>query len=139
MALTVGTNSWVTVTEANDYFLTSYGRSVWASLSNSEKETLLISAYNWIQQQSIFSISATSTDSAVKQGQYETSWYIYSYWNQTEDRRALYAQGVREFKISKFSEKLEPPEFPQHIIDILEDFLINLGGGFSTWDRTLST
>ena len=124
MALTVGTNSWVTVAEADAYFADHFGRSAWAGLANSVKEQLLISAYRWIQQQAIFSISPTSTADAVKQAQYETAWYIYKYFDNHEDRRALITQGVKRFQISKFEEELEEAGFPKFIKDILKDSLV---------------
>ncbi len=139
MALTVGTNSWVTVAEADTYFLTRWGASDWAGFSAANKETLLISAYNWIQQQAIFSISPTSTDAKVKQAQYEAAWFLYNYNTEMEKRRALYAQGVKAFEISKFSETLQAPEFPAFIADILEDEIVTAGGTFPTVSRELNT
>lgn len=129
MALSVGTNSWVTVAEADAYFSEKFGASVWAALLNATKEQLLISAYRWIQSQTMFTIEATSTAEKVKQAQYETAWYMYKYWDQHEDRRALIAQGVTDFKISEFEETLSEVKFPGFISDLLEDFIT--GGGFS--------
>ena len=138
MALTVGTNSWVTVAEADTYFLNRYGASGWAGFSIANKEILLISAYNWIQQQAIFSISASSTSAKVKQAQYEAAWFLYNYMSSMEERRALYAQGVRSFHISKFSESLQAPEFPVFIATILEDSLTSAGGTFPTVSRDMA-
>ncbi len=139
MALVVGTNSWATVAEANTYFTTSYGRSDWAGFTDTVKETLLITAFNWINQQSQFSIAASNTTDIVKQAQYEAAWYWYKYHANTEDRRALFYQGVREFEISKFREELEAPMFPDFIGEILEDYLSNVGGQIVTVTRELST
>lgn len=130
MALVVGTNSWATVAEADTYFSEKYGASAWAGLANAEKESLLISAYRWIQQQAIFSISPSSTSAVVKQAQFETAWYIYNFWAEHEKRRALYVQGVTKFKISSFSEDLQGAGFPDFIKDILEDSLVGVGGYF---------
>lgn len=138
MALVVGTNSWATVAEADDYFSTKYGAaSIWGPLdTTTEKEPLLISAYNWIQQQSKFSISPTETADIVKQAQYETAWYIYNYKTAHDKRNALYSSGVREFDISKWGEKLEMPVFPVDISDMLGDYLTDVGGVFVTASRT---
>lgn len=129
MALAVGTNSWVTVAEADAYFLEKFGASAWAALPNATKEQLLISAYRWIQSQTMFTIAASSTLAIVKQAQYEAAWYMYKYWDQHEDRRALVAQGVTDFKISQFEETLSESKFPKFITDMLDDFIT--GGGFS--------
>ena len=44
MALVVGTNSYVTVAEADAYFLTRYNTDNWRDLENKDKEKLLITA-----------------------------------------------------------------------------------------------
>ena len=136
MALTVGTNSWVTVAEADTFFSEKWTASAWASLSDSEKESLLISAYRWIQQQLFFSISPASTADIVKQAQMEAAWYMYNFWVEHEKRRALYIQGVTKFKISKFSEDLQGVQFPEFIKAMLDDYIVNLGGKFPIISRT---
>lgn len=136
MALTVGTNSWVTVAEADTYFDERFGASAWAALPNATKEQLLISAYRWIQAQSLFTIAASSTAEIVKQAQMETAWYMYKYWDQHEDRRALVAQGVTDFKISQFEETLSEVKFPGFISDMLEDFITGGGSTFPVVNRT---
>lgn len=138
MALTVGVNSWVTVVEADAYFSERWGASEWSTLTNNQKEQLLITAYRWIQAQAGYTISAAATADKVKQAQYEAAWYLYRYYESHEERRALYAQGVREFEISKFTEKLERPEFPQDIAELLEDYADSLGGSFPMFNRDLS-
>ncbi len=133
--ITVGTNSWVTIAEADIYFESRYGASAWAGLSTANKTSLLITAYNWINSQIQFTIAASATAAVVKNAQCESAWYIYSYWTEHEDRRALYTQGVREFDISKFSEKLELPEFPAWISDMLDGYLTDAGGTFPLYNR----
>jgi hypothetical protein len=135
MGLVVGTNSWVSVAEADIYFADRWNTSSWAGLSNTQKEQLLITAYRWIQGSNLFSIAPSSTSEAVKQAQMELAWYIYNYMNETEKRRALYAQGVREFQLSKWEETLEESGFPDFIKDILADSLSGLGGYFPTASR----
>lgn len=137
MALTVGTNSWATVAEADTYFDNRWMASGWASISTANKETLLISAYRWIQAQSLFSISPGATADIIKQAQFEAAWYLYNYSPDHEDRRALYEQGVRDFKISEFEEELEGAVFPRFISDMLEDSIVSGGGTFPTVSRDL--
>ena len=138
MALTVGTNSWATVAEADTYFLTRWGASAWAAFTTANKEAQLITAFNWIQSQPGLSISAASTAAVVKKAQYEAAWYIYKYWTSHEKRRAIYAQGVRQFGISKFGETIEKTQFPPWIIEMLSDYTTETGGTFPTVDRDLS-
>jgi len=134
-SITVGVNSWVTIAEADAYFEARYNATAWAGLAEANKCVLLRHAYAWIQQQAMFSIPAASTAQIVKQAQFETAWYIYNYFSQHEKRRALYMQGVRDFQISKFRERLDMPQFPAWIADMLEDFLEDIGGQFPKVER----
>ena len=126
--ITVGVNSWATVSEADTYFLTSYGRDAWGTFTTATKESLLITAFNLITQSAELAVPAGSTEAIVKQAQYELSWYIYGNWTTHEEREALYAQGVREFDISKFGEKLEAPRLPSRVTSMLNDYITNIGG-----------
>lgn len=135
-AVVVGTNSWVTVAEADAYFDEKYGCAAWAGLAANTKAQLLISGYRWIMAQSFFTISPAATSAAVKQAQCEAAWFLYLNNTNLEKRRALYATGVRSFDVSEFSEDLAAPEFPAYIKDILKDF-VKAGGVFGTASRTL--
>ena len=139
MGLTLNTNSWVTVTEADTYFLDRWGSVDWHSLTNIEKERLLVTAFRWIQAQPQFSISASSTNESVKNAQMELAWYVYKFFTETEKRRAIFAQGVRRFSLSKWSETLEEGSngFPGFITDMLDDELVNIGGYFPTVSREI--
>lgn len=136
--LVVGSNSWCSVAEADSYFDEKYGASAWASLSMDDKERLLISAYRWINQQSFFSISASSTSGIVKQAQYEVAWFIYNYKADYDKRRALNASGVTSYRILDFSESLKDAGFPEFIKSMLDDFIIEVGGTFPRISRDLS-
>jgi hypothetical protein len=138
MAVTIipGTNSWVTLAEANAYFESKYNASdEWAALTDTVKMQLLISAYNWINQQSIFSISPSSTDEKVKQAQIEAAWYLYKHGEEDEKRRALIGQGVTSFDLSQWSETLSKYEFPRFLSDLLKDFFVGKGGYKITFSR----
>ncbi len=136
MSLVVGVNSWVTIAEADAYFLYKYGASVgWAALDNATKESLLISGYRWIMSDPSVTISATSTAQNVKDAQCEAAWYIYKYWGGHEKRLALQAQGVKEFNISKFSEEFTGEGgLPKSVSDLLEDSKLS---GFAVVTRDL--
>jgi hypothetical protein len=137
MALTVGVNSWVTVAEADAYLADKYGAGDWAGLPNATKESLLITSYRWIQRLQDYSISPASTNIKVKSAQIELAWYIYNNSTQDEKRRALQAQGVEEFKLGKWEEKLGTAQLPFDVQDLLSDFLLNAGGYFPEFQRDL--
>lgn len=134
--VTVGTDSWVTVAEADTYFSMKYGAGAWAGLSNDQKVQLLVSAHNWIQSQPDISIPETSTDTKVKQAQCEAAWYIYLHWENHDKRRALEAQGVKAFHVGNFGETLEIGQFPGWLKDLVSDFY-SKGGQFPVTHRSL--
>jgi len=139
MALTVGVDTWVTLAEANAYFAAKWNATEWTdgTIIDADKEKLLKNAFNWIRQQSGFSIAATETAEIVKQAQCEAAWYIYKYWDSHEKHAAQDAQGVESFKIMNFSEKLKGVQFPPSISDMLLDYVDNEGGYFPEVEREL--
>lgn len=123
MSITVGTNSWVTLAEANSFLGERYGASVWASLSDSDKESLLITAFWKIYGSKSFSVSQSSTDEKVKAAQIITALYIYENNSAIKKRLALQAQGVKSFSISKFSETLsEGSWLSMEAKDLLDEY-----------------
>ena len=133
----VGTNSWVTITEADDYLEEKFGADAWAGLSNNLKAQCLITAFWWIYNYPFFNIPKSSTDENVKNAQIELAWWIYLYYKGFEKRGALIAGGVTDFTLSKWKEKLDEQEMPQIILNILDDELVNKGGYFPTVSREL--
>lgn len=123
-----GTNSWATLAEANAYFADKWGAAAtWAGLTNTQKSQLLITAYHWLMSMSEYSLSPADTSDQIKRAQFEAAWYLYNYSANMEKRRALYAQGVRSFKVSEFSESLAEAELPLHIAGLLDGY--RTGGG----------
>ena len=137
MGLIVGTNSWVTVAEADTYKSDKWDSGDWTTLNNNEKEKALVSAYRWIQSKQEYNISPTSTSQKVKDAQIELADYIIDYWSEHKERDALYAQGVRDFTLSKWKEKLEKPDLPFIVQDLLSDSLLNAGGYMPLFEREL--
>jgi hypothetical protein len=137
MALTVGTNSWVTRAEADTYKGDKWDPGDWFTLTNTQKDQALVSAYRWIQSKDEYSISPASTAEKVKAAQIECADYIVDNWTQHKKRDALYTQGVREFRISKWREKLDKSELPEIVRDLLSDFLLDAGGYFPQFEREL--
>lgn len=138
MALTVGTNSWVTLAEANSYLSEKFGiGTTWSGLADSEKEAALITAYRWIMALSNYSIAPASTATKVKHAQIELALYIVRHYEEHRKREALYSQGVRNFHISKWSESLDKAKLPFEVENLLDDYLIGAGGRFPLFEREL--
>lgn len=120
--LTVGTNSWVTLAEADAYLATKYGAAAWAGLPVADREALLITAYNLLRLQSGYAIAPDAAAYAVKAAQIETAWWWYGHGAEWEKRAGLYAGGVRSFTVMSWSEGLAAPELPAYIKDMLTEF-----------------
>jgi hypothetical protein len=132
LTLTVSTNTWATLAEADSYLAGRYGSSSWATLPVEARKQLLITAYRWINRE--YTISSVTT--VVKYAQIELAWYVYEFNDSHRKHVALWAQGVEEFDISKFSEILtRPPTFPVDVEDLLKDEIRNLGGKFPLMER----
>jgi hypothetical protein len=132
--LTPGVNTWATLAEANEYFSSWYGRpsTVWATLADSDKTALLITAYNDINSLSNIDIPADSTDSRVFEAQYRYAWWYYDNGDDSQKRGGLIDQGVTEFKTLDFMEKYgKAEEMPSKISDLLEDYKKANGSGFA--------
>lgn len=136
--LNVGVNSWVTLIEANEYFSTKWGAaSTWAALTDNEKESLLITAYNQLKGKANLDLPDTTEDVKLKQAQYEYSWYLYNNSDSKEKREALISQGVTEFKTLDFQEKYGTlADLPPEVENLLDDYILNQGGAFVEVNRT---
>lgn len=124
----VGVNSWCSIAEADAYFEAKYSAGDWAALTLTQKAQLLITAFKWIRQQSMFSIDASSTAEVVKHAQLETAWFVFKWFDEYEKRRALTSSGVKSWKALDASETLEAVTFPAFITDMLSDYVVSVGG-----------
>jgi hypothetical protein len=125
----VGTNSWISIADANIYFSDIWDGSFWSSRSILEKQRLLITACKWILS-SGYSISMSSTSQKVKDAQCELAKEVYNAYNEYKKRQTLYASGVRSFNFNGWSESLARQELPLTIQDLLGDFATGQGGKF---------
>jgi uncharacterized HAD superfamily protein len=125
----LGTNSWLTIAEADIYFSDIWDGSFWSSLLLSQKQRLLITACKWILS-SGYSISMSSTAQKVKDAQCELAKEVYNAYDEYKKRQRLYASGVRNFNFNGWSESLAKQELPVNIQDLLEDFATGQGGKF---------
>lgn len=119
MAIDVGTNSWVTLAEAETYFSDHIGSTPWDALTDSNKSKYLITAYRWIYYDSAFPVPASSSETAVKNAQCEAALFLINYYTGHNKREALIAGGVKEFEYGKRREDLTSVKKPQTVIDML--------------------
>lgn len=126
--MTLNVDTWVTISEANSYLNTKWGAQSWASLSQSDKEKLLISAFRWINSLSDYSIAATCTEAKVKYAQIECAWIIYTAWDDYQKRQDLYQSGVRSFNFDGWQESLVKPDLPFLVKELLSGFVTGSGG-----------
>jgi hypothetical protein len=69
-----------------------------------------------------------TASAALKQAQCEAAWFLFRFNEEQEKRAALYAQGVRSFRVSEFSETLEKQTLPANIAGLLTGY--ESGGGY---------
>lgn len=119
----VGTNSWLTLTEAETYFESRAQSDSWNALSEGDKNIYLITAYNWLFYDPGFFAPASSTSQAVKNGQCEAALFLIDYGEEYNKREALIASGVKDFKYSKWSETLGETNKP----DSVTNYFISAG------------
>lgn len=134
LTLTLYTNTFVTLAQADDYLEGKLGANAWTTLTDNQKKQCLISSFRWLIR---LGVSSTSTSAIVKNAQIELAWWLYKNYEEYEDREALYASGVRTFHLSKWSESLSTPDVPQFIKDMIGD-LIGVGGYFPEVTRELN-
>lgn len=131
--IVINTNSWVTIVEADTYLDEKVGASAWAALTDEQKSEYLITAFRWINRLPDYDFSVVTNN--MKYAQIELAWYIYGNYTTHTKHEALYASGVRNFRVSKFTESLAKPELPPVVKDLLDDYDLYSGGYFPTIER----
>lgn len=128
MSLTVGTDTWITLSAADDFFSGHIGSSPWDALSDTDKEKYLKSAYRWIYYDSAFSVPAASTETAVKYGQCEAALFLINYYSDISKRDALLASGVSSFTYGERREDLTEIKKPSIVIQYFSSVAFYNGG-----------
>jgi hypothetical protein len=112
MALTPGTDTWATTTEADAYLLKRVGTADWFLLDEApatpgadSKETYLTTAYYTLLGHPEVTISPSNTSDAVKNAQIEFALYLVQNYSSHTERDAAQAQGLSEFEFSERKEK----------------------------------
>lgn len=132
MALVVGQNSWVTVTEADEYLADRINATEWFGLNEVEeegevsKETLLITAFFWLSGSPQLSLLPTLTNDSVKRAQIEAAFFLMEHYSALNERRAAIFTGVEDFKLSNRREKLNiiNLQVPDHILGMLDVYSV---------------
>jgi len=136
MSLIVGTNSWVTIAEADTYLEDSMNAGDWFDLpiesgteqGSKSRSSVLITAFRWLMSHSSLSgLSASLTDDNVKQAQIESAIFLLRYQSDYERRDSLRAMGVSQMSVSKWSESLEDVTLPSNIASLLSSYTIRGG------------
>jgi len=139
MAITVGTNSWITLSEANLYMDNRFNNSIWESSTEINIKKSIITAFKWLYNSQKFNIPLTATSQIVKDAQTELANYILVNFEEFEKRRSLQTQGVESFRVLKWQEKfVKSADIPEFISDMLIDYIRNKGGVFFNVSRNLS-
>jgi len=138
MAITVGTNSWISLADANTYFESHIGSSPWDALSDNDKEKYLVTAYRWIYYDNAFNVPASSSETAVKYGQCEAALYLINYYTDMQKHEAIIANGVKSFSYGKRSEELSEIKKPQTVISMFASVAM-YNSGVSIFEVTNST
>ena len=123
--ITVGTNSWITLAEADAYLANKFGADNWAAAVQSSREQAIITAFWRIYGSSEYTIAKSSTDENVKNAQAETAYFILTYSGELSKRAALQSAGVKSHSVSKFKETYSGNVgtlLPQEAIDLLDSF-----------------
>lgn len=118
MALVVGTDSWVTLAEAETYFSGRVKTTAWDALTDQVKEDYLRTAFRWILYDPQYSAPKSADDDAVKNGQCEAALFLINYYDEFTKREALIASGVTSFTYSKWSEDLSEAQKPTIVRDM---------------------
>ena len=130
MGLTVGTNSWATIAEADTYLTNRIGAEDWFDLSDTgdpgavSKETLLITAFYRLSAS--YNIEASETDTNLKNAQIEAAFFLMDNFVEFDERDKTLAAGVQKFRQSQWSEDYRDGftevMFPGFILNFIKDY-----------------
>lgn len=131
MAITPGTDTWVTLEEAEALLSRRVGTSEWFALNDEavspgeeSKETYLTTAYQWLSGMYGLGADASAPDDLKAAQSLFANWLI-SNRKDYEARESLSAAGVQEFDWSRWGEKIGEVGIPRFVSDLI----LNLGIG----------
>jgi len=102
--ITVGTNSWITADEAEEYFATRFGLGTdWSGLTDTEKIAAIVSAYKYLLNSGLYTFPTTVSEFTqnMKDAQCEIAIFLIKHQADMDARQGLQAQGVVQAGIVK--------------------------------------
>jgi len=126
MNLTVGTNSWISVADADTYFKTRlFANRLWNDqLTQPDKEAALITAFNQIFGCGQFDLSLDDESSTIRQAQCEMALFLLQHLADSDSRMGLQAQGVTQAGIVQETydtNKAGVMPIPANVMALLKD------------------
>lgn len=131
MSITVGVDSWVTISEANAYLTYQIDASSWFSLADDpsenpgtpSKESYLKMAFQFLLSSTIYNLSEEETNVKVKQAQIKLAFFFFQNWTDFKRRQVMVGSGIKSFSYSRWSEQLTGDvELPNYIDALLSDY-----------------
>lgn len=126
--IVVGTNSWTTLLEANNYLSHKPDCEEWFELSDTptssgkeSKEGYLIDAFYRLLYSDQYSLVATLTSDIIKHAQIEFALFLFQNYEDYKERESKIAGGIKSFSYSKWKESLDSSiKFPNIVNSILK-------------------
>lgn len=130
MAFVVGTDSWITVAEADTYLTYRMGTEEWFNLQpqgspgTNSKESILGTAFREILNVPSLDISISASGDDVKNAQAEMALFLVEHYDEFNDRRAGISTGLNSFDLGKRQEDLRTffVGVPEYILSMLDAY-----------------
>lgn len=113
MAIVVGTNSFVTIAEADEYLETKNEATNWFRLNDNppikgetSKESFLSESFYRLVYNVNYSLTEAVTNSVVKKAQIEFALFLLDNYDDYTSREAKISAGIKSFTYSKWKETL---------------------------------
>lgn len=133
MAVTIGVNSWASIAEADVYFSSRLGATLWASQDDVQKERLMVTAFYWLVYDPAYTLKAdTPPTNELRFAQLECTLFLLLHAEEKEKYEALHTLGVKEFTASKTREVLGDLKKPNGV-----DYALLAGGYWSGSSRVV--
>lgn len=127
MAIVVGTNSWVTIAEADTYLTNKNLATNWFALDDNpvnpgetSKESFLVEVFYRLLYNVNYSLTENVINTAVKNAQIEFAFFLLNNYKGYIKREALTASGVSSFTYSKWKESLSKIKTPWIVEGMLQ-------------------
>ena len=130
MSITVGTNSWISLADADIYMLTRIGATrIWKEETTlPDKEAALVTAFNTIKSSGLWTMPAIATQN-MKNAQCEMALFLMKHQEDADARGGLQAQGVVAAGIVQ--ETYDPAKagevpVPAIVTQLLKEYAVNI-------------